>query len=223
MAPRRTAGASSPSSSTPPPGRPASGRGLTAWLRTREGKITAGAGAALLVIVLALRKGAGQGGGEAGGGFLPSAIQPSFDGTLQGQLDQLSGQGGTLAELIGVTTDLSGGVRDLTDLLEAQNPLPPTSGGLTATGVSPTTVMLQWHPVAGATGWEVRRDAGPWQSVVAPYGRLEVPAPADRRPHSYEVRPVLASGARGNPVSATARTISQSEFVANLRRLAGGS
>lgn len=143
-----------------PPGRPAGpagGRGLQAWLRTREGKITAGAGAALLVVVLALRKSAGAG---AGGGFVPSAIQGGPDTTMQGQLDQITGPGGTYNELISAVTGLSGGVGSLTDLLEAQNPLPPTTSKPgKVSGVKWASnrqdITWSWNPVAGATKYLV--------------------------------------------------------------------
>ena len=111
----------------PLPGAPAGKKPASsspaAWLKSREGKITAGAAAVLVVVVLALRKGAGA----AGGGTSADALQGGVDGTMQSQLDQLSGRGGSLDELTDTTTGLAGLVEDLRDLYEAQNPLPPTT------------------------------------------------------------------------------------------------
>ncbi len=107
---------------------------FTTWIQSRQGKVLAGAGAAVLVVLMALRKRAGT---AAGSGFLPSAIQPSTDGTLASQLDQFNGAGGTLSELINAARDQTAATANLTDLLQAQNPLPKTVGS------SPDVVRLR--------------------------------------------------------------------------------
>lgn len=137
-------------------GRPAGGRDVMAWLRTREGKVVAGAGAVLLVVVLALRKGAGT----AAGAFSPQAT--STDGTLAPLVDQVQGQGGTLSEWINATTGLAGNVESLTDLLRAQDPMdkPATPGALgKVSGVKWASnrqdITWTWSPLAGATKYLV--------------------------------------------------------------------
>lgn len=105
----------------PTPGTKPAGAGggrLTAWLRTREGKITAGAGAALVVVVLALARGRGSGAAP----FVAESLQTGPDATLQDRLDQLGLRGGTLEELIGSTSDLTRGVTDLTERLDDLKP-----------------------------------------------------------------------------------------------------
>lgn len=103
-----------------------------AWLKTKEGKVTAGAGAAAVVAVLALRKNAGKAAG--GGGFSADALQTGPDGTLQDRLDQVGMHGGTLEEWIDATTGLAGSVNHLTDLIDARDPMtspstPPKAPG----------------------------------------------------------------------------------------------
>jgi hypothetical protein len=111
--------------SVPAAGKPGSGgKGLAGYLKTREGKIVAGGGAVVLVLVMALRKGAGQ---PAAGGMSADELQGAFvDGTLQDRLDQFSTAGGSVDELIGNASELAGSIDKLTDLLESQNPLPST-------------------------------------------------------------------------------------------------
>lgn len=138
------------------PAASAGGGDLAAWLRTREGKMIAGGGAAALVVLVALMR---RGAGADGGGFVPAAMQPITDGTLQGALDQVGGGGGTLAEWINSTDQLNSTVRDL---LEAQNPLPSTTPKAKlgpVTGLRGTSnrqdITWYWNPVAGATKYLV--------------------------------------------------------------------
>lgn len=137
----------------PAPGTPTGGGGM-AWVRSREGKIVLGAGAVLVVIMLALRRGAG-----AAGGFTaqPQSGQP--DGTIQDQLDQLTGQGGTLSELGGTVSGLAGSVDKLTDLVAAQDPMSSNRGApLLRATAGRGKIAFSWDPVAGATGYQVRRE-----------------------------------------------------------------
>jgi hypothetical protein len=106
------------------------GRSPLAWLQTREGKLTAGAAAVVLVLVLALRKRAG------GAPFTPEQAATGPDGTIQGQLDELTGRGGTLEELRDVITGVAGQQEQIRDLLEAQNP------AAKAATVTPTLASL---------------------------------------------------------------------------------
>lgn len=106
-----------------PPGRPPPKRGVVEWLKTREGKIVAGAGVAGIVVILALRR-AASGGEEEG--FSAAELQAGADGTLQDRLDQIGMDGGTLSEWITSATDLAGSLDQIRDLLDAQD---PTNGG----------------------------------------------------------------------------------------------
>lgn len=137
--------------SPPPlPGAPVPGKGGKSpgeWLKTREGKLIAGGGAVLLVIVLALRRGAG------GGPAADPTMGAGVDGTVQSTLDQLGGRGGTLDELTDTTTGLAGRVEDLMDLIERQNPLPPSTP-------KPTKALAsgaKWHGNTVVVPWAINR------------------------------------------------------------------
>lgn len=98
----------------PAPARPG---GAAAWLRTREGKIVAGGGGILAVVLLAMMR---RGGG--GGGFSPTELAGTDDGTVQSQLDQVTGRGGTIDEWSTSAEGLAGAVGNLTDLINSQDP-----------------------------------------------------------------------------------------------------
>jgi hypothetical protein len=111
------------------PGRPG-GRSPLGWLKTREGKITAGAAAVLAVVILALRRSTTGGGGTA-------SLVPSGDQTLADRLDQVGMTGGTLEGLISSSDALAGSVDQLRDLIEAGNPLPSTKPPIASAGTRP--------------------------------------------------------------------------------------
>jgi hypothetical protein len=121
-----------PPAPTAPPAPASSSSGLAAWLRTREGRITAGVGAALLVVVVALaRRGRGDSGAAP---FTAEGLQGGPDTTLQDRLDQLGLRGGTIEELIGSTSDLSSGLADLTGRIDQLTDTP--TGGASAAKIA---------------------------------------------------------------------------------------
>lgn len=109
------------------PTAPSTGGGSPlGFLRTRQGKIVAGAAGVGLVVILALSR---RSGGGVGTG-IPLAAQT--DQTLADRLDQFGMSGGTLEDLIGSQTDLAGEVARLRDILETQDQVePPPAGGNT--------------------------------------------------------------------------------------------
>ncbi len=163
-----------------------------AWLRTKQGKLTAGTAAAAIVVVLALRQ---RGQAKGGGGFSPSAIQPTSDETIRSQLDQLGAKGGTLAEVVGSTQDLNTTLRDL---LEAQNPLPVKAANLRAeqsvTNPDGTRqVVLAWDPIPGASAYAVRAKGGDFATESQPMHRALYLPPGQ---YTYYVTPIDQTGQR---------------------------
>lgn len=201
----------------PVPPRPAAG-GL-AWLKTRQGKIVAGGGAVLGVVVLALARKRGAG---SGGAFSPEPQQGGSDATLQDRLDQLTGTGGTLDEQGAALSGLAGAVEHLTDLVEARDPTnspsgstPPVStvvgkvGRLSASSNS-SDIAWRWAPVQGAVKYVVELIQGKNQVVRRavvqdPYFRAGGGLQAGK-PYRVKVTPVGASGKTGGVASSTYRT-----------------
>lgn len=151
------------------PGAPGPGGGLD-WLKTKEGKVVAGGAVVLLVIVLALRKGAGT-----GGTMSADALQTGPDMTLQDRLDQIGFRGGTLEEWISATTGLSGQVEKLTDLLGDQDKVnepatPPTSAEAQRQRNELTGVLSRyWHWREGLQVGRRAAIAGGRQAEAARY------------------------------------------------------
>lgn len=197
-----------------PAGAPRSSKGLE-WLRTREGKIVAGAAAVVAVVLMALRRKAGG----AGGGFVAEPQQGAPDGTIQDRLDQLTGAGGSIDELRATLSGIAGSLDRLTDLQDAQDPAAkpttPTNKALTAVGGLKASSNKQditwlWNPVSGAAKYVVELIQGKdtvvkRQTVTGTRWRVGGGLQADK-PYRVRITPVGATGASGPAASHVFRT-----------------